>query len=211
MTCWSRTTRSRRSCVRVRPTRPWAASATSCSINGDTAVVDEASVGEVVRMYLVNTANTRIFKFGIAGARMKLVGGDSGRLRTRSRSWTTCSSHRRNVRSSTSSSTPRATHASSIALPTTSMTSARSRVSGAVDRETPQRRSTRCARIPSYVPCAARSTTSSSVRPTRPWRSGPRCRCSTTSGSETGRSPITRARCTRTSRPRSRRHAPSAA
>ena len=27
----------------------------------------------------MNTANTRIFKFGITGARMKLVGGDSGR------------------------------------------------------------------------------------------------------------------------------------
>ena len=48
-------------------------------VNGDTAFVDDARVGEVVRMYLVNTANTRIFKFGIAGARMKLVGGDSGR------------------------------------------------------------------------------------------------------------------------------------
>ena len=47
--------------------------------NGDTAFVDNARVGEVVRMYLVNCANTRIFKFGIAGARMKLVGGDSGR------------------------------------------------------------------------------------------------------------------------------------
>ena len=49
-------------------------------VNGDTAFVDNARVGEVVRMYLVNTANTRIFKFGITGARMKLVGGDSGRL-----------------------------------------------------------------------------------------------------------------------------------
>jgi FtsP/CotA-like multicopper oxidase with cupredoxin domain len=47
--------------------------------NGDTAFVDTAQVGEVVRMYLVNTANARVFKFGIAGARMKLVGGDSGR------------------------------------------------------------------------------------------------------------------------------------
>ena len=48
-------------------------------VNGDTAFVDNARVGEVVRMYLVNCANTRIFKVGIAGARMKLVGGDSGR------------------------------------------------------------------------------------------------------------------------------------
>jgi FtsP/CotA-like multicopper oxidase with cupredoxin domain len=35
--------------------------------------------GEVVRYFLVNTANTRIFNVAIPGARMKLVGGDSGR------------------------------------------------------------------------------------------------------------------------------------
>ena len=35
--------------------------------------------GEIVRCYLVNTANTRVFNVGIPGARMKLVGGDSGR------------------------------------------------------------------------------------------------------------------------------------
>jgi FtsP/CotA-like multicopper oxidase with cupredoxin domain len=35
--------------------------------------------GEVVRLYLTNTANTRVFNVGFAGARMKLVGGDSGR------------------------------------------------------------------------------------------------------------------------------------
>ena len=40
----------------------------------------EAAVGEVVRVHLVNTANTRIFNFGLSGARMKLVGGDSGRV-----------------------------------------------------------------------------------------------------------------------------------
>jgi mannose-6-phosphate isomerase-like protein (cupin superfamily) len=39
----------------------------------------EAAVGEVLRLYLVNTANTRIFNFALPGARMKLVGGDSGR------------------------------------------------------------------------------------------------------------------------------------
>ena len=35
--------------------------------------------GEVVRFYLTNTANTRVFNVGLRGARMKLVGGDSGR------------------------------------------------------------------------------------------------------------------------------------
>jgi FtsP/CotA-like multicopper oxidase with cupredoxin domain len=49
-------------------------------INGETDYRAEAKVGEVVRIHLVDTANTRIFNFGISGARMKLVGGDSGRV-----------------------------------------------------------------------------------------------------------------------------------
>jgi FtsP/CotA-like multicopper oxidase with cupredoxin domain len=36
--------------------------------------------GEVVRLYLTNTANTRVFDVAVPGARMKLVGGDSGRV-----------------------------------------------------------------------------------------------------------------------------------
>src|SRR5918998_3791879 len=48
-------------------------------IDGETEFKGEAAVGEVVRLYLVNTANTRIFNFALGGARMKLVGGDSGR------------------------------------------------------------------------------------------------------------------------------------
>jgi FtsP/CotA-like multicopper oxidase with cupredoxin domain len=48
-------------------------------INGETRFLGEAATGEVVRLYLVNTANTRIFNFALRGARMKLVGGDSGR------------------------------------------------------------------------------------------------------------------------------------
>ena len=47
--------------------------------NGEPSFSGEAAVGEVVRLYLVNTANTRIFNFAVRGARMKLVGGDSGR------------------------------------------------------------------------------------------------------------------------------------
>jgi FtsP/CotA-like multicopper oxidase with cupredoxin domain len=38
-----------------------------------------AKQGEVVRFFLTNTANTRVFNVGVAGTRMKLVGGDSGR------------------------------------------------------------------------------------------------------------------------------------
>jgi FtsP/CotA-like multicopper oxidase with cupredoxin domain len=46
---------------------------------GSTDLHLEARSGEVVRLYLTNTANTRIFNVSIPGSRMKLVGGDSGR------------------------------------------------------------------------------------------------------------------------------------
>jgi FtsP/CotA-like multicopper oxidase with cupredoxin domain len=49
-------------------------------INGETRYSGEAALGEVVRLYLVNTANTRLFNFALRNARMKLVGGDSGRV-----------------------------------------------------------------------------------------------------------------------------------
>ncbi len=39
-----------------------------------------ARVGEVLRLYLTDTANVRPFAFRIPGARMKLVGGDNGRV-----------------------------------------------------------------------------------------------------------------------------------
>ena len=48
--------------------------------NGETDYRLEAAAGEVVRFHLVNTANTRFFNFAMRGARMKLVGGDSGRV-----------------------------------------------------------------------------------------------------------------------------------
>src|SRR3954463_15739021 len=49
-------------------------------INGQTTFEETAAVGEVVRLYLVNTANTRLFNFALRNARMKLIGGDSGRV-----------------------------------------------------------------------------------------------------------------------------------
>jgi FtsP/CotA-like multicopper oxidase with cupredoxin domain len=49
-------------------------------INGETRFEAAVAAGEVVRLYLVNTANTRIFNVAVRGARMKLVGGDSGRV-----------------------------------------------------------------------------------------------------------------------------------
>jgi FtsP/CotA-like multicopper oxidase with cupredoxin domain len=48
-------------------------------VGGQTDLALDARRGEVVRFHLTNTANTRVFNVGIAGARMKLVGGDSGR------------------------------------------------------------------------------------------------------------------------------------
>ena len=47
-------------------------------VAGETDLSLEAKRGEVVRFYLTNTANTRVFNVTLPGARMKLVGGDSG-------------------------------------------------------------------------------------------------------------------------------------
>lgn len=49
-------------------------------VNGETDYAMEARRGEVVRLYLTNTANVRPFNVRIPGARMKLVGGDGGRV-----------------------------------------------------------------------------------------------------------------------------------
>ena len=58
---------------------------------------------EVVRFWLTNTANTRLFNVALPGARMKLVGGDSGRYEHESSSTRSCS-RRRSARSWTCSS-----------------------------------------------------------------------------------------------------------
>jgi FtsP/CotA-like multicopper oxidase with cupredoxin domain len=49
-------------------------------VNGETDLSLDARLGEVVRTYFTNTANTRTFKVALPGARMKLVGGDSGHV-----------------------------------------------------------------------------------------------------------------------------------
>ena len=49
-------------------------------VSGETDLALTARLGEIVRLYLTNTANTRVFKVALPGARMKLVGGDSGRV-----------------------------------------------------------------------------------------------------------------------------------
>jgi FtsP/CotA-like multicopper oxidase with cupredoxin domain len=47
-------------------------------VAGETDLSLEAKRGEVVRFYFTNTANTRVFNVTLPGARMKLVGADSG-------------------------------------------------------------------------------------------------------------------------------------
>jgi FtsP/CotA-like multicopper oxidase with cupredoxin domain len=47
-------------------------------VSGESDLSMEARREEVVRFYLTNTANTRVFNVGLPGARMKLVGSDSG-------------------------------------------------------------------------------------------------------------------------------------
>ncbi|HMN99260.1 MAG TPA: multicopper oxidase domain-containing protein [Miltoncostaeaceae bacterium] len=49
-------------------------------IAGETDPSFEARPGEVVRLYLTNTANTRVFNVAVPGVPMKRVGGDSGRV-----------------------------------------------------------------------------------------------------------------------------------
>src|SRR5512132_86637 len=49
-------------------------------VSGEPDLSLSARLGEVVRFYLTNTANTRVFKVALPGARMKLVGGDSGHV-----------------------------------------------------------------------------------------------------------------------------------
>jgi FtsP/CotA-like multicopper oxidase with cupredoxin domain len=49
-------------------------------IAGEPELALTALAGEVVRFYFTNTANTRVFKVALPGARMRLVGGDSGRV-----------------------------------------------------------------------------------------------------------------------------------
>jgi FtsP/CotA-like multicopper oxidase with cupredoxin domain len=48
-------------------------------VNGEPEASFAARHGEVVRFYFTNTANTRVFNVGLPQARLKLVGGDSGR------------------------------------------------------------------------------------------------------------------------------------
>jgi FtsP/CotA-like multicopper oxidase with cupredoxin domain len=48
-------------------------------VSGEADLSLAANRGEVVRLFLTNTANTRVFNVTLPGARMKLVGADGGR------------------------------------------------------------------------------------------------------------------------------------
>src|SRR5215831_14562853 len=47
-------------------------------VSGEPDLALDFKHGEVVRLYLTNTANTRVFNVALPGARLKLVGADSG-------------------------------------------------------------------------------------------------------------------------------------
>jgi FtsP/CotA-like multicopper oxidase with cupredoxin domain len=49
-------------------------------VNGETEYRLEARRGEVVRLYVTNTANARTFDLRLPGARLKLIGVDNGRV-----------------------------------------------------------------------------------------------------------------------------------
>lgn len=49
------------------------------NVTNETEPTFEARAGEVVRLFLTNKANTRVFRVAVEGSRMKLVGGDGGR------------------------------------------------------------------------------------------------------------------------------------
>ena len=51
-------------------------------VNGDTFYERDAKAGDVVRFYFVNSANVRTFNISFDGAKMKIVGGDSGRYQS---------------------------------------------------------------------------------------------------------------------------------
>ncbi len=53
---------------------------TTFLVAGEPELTLSAKLGEVVRFYLTDTANTRVFKVGVKGARAKVVGGDSGHV-----------------------------------------------------------------------------------------------------------------------------------
>ena len=115
---------------------------------GETSLALRAQVGEVVRFYFTNTANTRLFNVALPGARMKLVGATAAATSTR-RSSTKSSSHRPNAPSSTSASTRPAAHRSNTGPRDAPTRSAPSKWPTPPPRRRARRRSSSCGRATS--------------------------------------------------------------
>ena len=165
-------------------------------VSGEPDLALTAQLGEVVRLYLTNTANTRVFKVKLPGARMKLVGGDSGHVE-----------HEQFVEDGD----PRSVRASHRRCPVRPRRRARAgaphagpglsagrdhRQRGARPSRHSRSSSRSCAPIPTWRPSVSASRRIWRPSRTRPWRSSPRW--TWTRRRATGRS-STRARCTRRS------------
>jgi Multicopper oxidase len=145
---------------------------------GATDLALHAFAGEVVRFYFTNTANTRIFNVTLPGARMKLVGGDSGR-------W----EHEEWVESVLLAlpSVPSSTCCSRRLAPSRSSTAPPSPPTGSAPSSSPTRPPTvrssmssrRCTPTPGSPANAPVSNRSAAARPTRRSCLQRRCHCST--------------------------------
>ena len=164
---------------------------------GETNLALGAQVGEVVRFYFTNTANTRLFNVALPGAQMKLVGSDSGRyehetfveevllVAVRAR-------HRRRALRPTP-----VRSRSSTGRPTAPTPSAPSRSTRRTRRRRPRGRSKNCGPATSWRAGGRASTSTCRASRTRRWRSSRACRsCTATPTPPQRRTP---ARCTPTS------------
>ena len=142
-------------------------------VSGEADLSLMACRGEVVRLFLTNTANTRVFNVTLPGARMKLVGADSGHYeREEYVDEVLVAPSERVVVDVLSIS--RATWRSSTALPNTSTAWLGSRSARRPRSQPPQTRSPRYGRTRTWSPSGNVSCRSSGRPQTRRSRSSPR-------------------------------------
>ena len=140
-------------------------------INGETAFSAKRRVGEVVRLYLVNTANTRIFNFAVTrradeARRRRQRPVRAGDVRRRGAARALGARRRRRAVRRARRGPARAPHAGPHLRPRRDSPSP----AGRPGRRAPSP-STRCGPIPSSPPSTDRSSTTSNGRRTRSWRS----------------------------------------
>ena len=170
----------------------------------------EAAVGEVVRLYVVNTANTRHLQLrrprrAHEAGRRRQRSLRAGDVRRRGAARPVGASGRRRAVRDRRRRAPRASHARPGLRPR------RVLGGGRLERELPASdHSTTCASTPNSPPSTRRSSATSSARPTRCSRS---CRCMPLlyGDPDADGVHVRLSRCTRRSRLRSRRPARSAA